>query len=297
MAIHGGASEVTTLLKNNTPAYEKALKTAVETGYRILEANGRAVDAVEAAVMFLEDDPLFNAGRGSVLNKDGQIEMDAAIMDGHTLNAGAVAMVRHIKNPISLARKIMEESHHILLCGYGAEELARYFKLKEEGEDYFITDYQHQVFLKLQAKESMQDILKKSIKGTVGAVALDQHGHVAAATSTGGTANCFPGRVGDSCLIGAGCYAHNNTCAVSGTGEGEALMTGVVAHTIAMLVELKGWPLQQACDFVIHQRNTQQREIGVIAVNTQGVISMSYNTEIMKRAWMSSDEPLQVKIY
>lgn len=298
IAIHGGASEATPLLKNNLSEHEKSLETALEAGYEALKKGQSALDAVEAAVRQMENDPLFNAGRGSVLNQNGEVEMDASIMDGQHLKAGAVSMLKEVKNPISLARKVMAETRHVLLSGYGALELAKYYQMELEPESYFITEHQYQDYLKAHRQESMKDILEKKIRGTVGAVALDKEGRLAAATSTGGTSNCLPGRVGDSCIIGAGCYADNKTCAVSGTGEGEALITGVVAHTIAMLVELKKWPLQKACDHVIHERNKIfKKEIGVIALNAKGETGISYNTEIMKRAWIDSRGKKEVKIY
>ncbi|QBR83449.1 isoaspartyl peptidase/L-asparaginase [Legionella israelensis] len=297
IAIHGGASEATSLLKNHLPEYEKSLKIALEAGYEALKKGESALNAVEASVRYLEDDPLFNAGRGSVLNQKGEVEMDASIMDGQSHKAGAASMLKEVKNPVSLARKIMSETQHVLLSGYGALELAKYYDLELQPESYFITEYQYETYLKAHREESMKDILAKTIRGTVGAVALDKEGNLAAATSTGGTSNCLPGRVGDSCIIGAGCYADNNTCAISGTGEGEALITGVVAHSIAMLVELKQWPLQKACEYVIHERNKAQKEIGVIALNAKGEVSMAFNTEIMKRASVDVKGKVEVKIY
>ncbi|MCW8449726.1 isoaspartyl peptidase/L-asparaginase family protein [Legionella quinlivanii] len=297
MAIHGGASEETTLLRDHLPEYEESLKVALHKGYEVLQKDGSALDAVEASVRQLEDDALFNAGRGSVLNNQGTVEMDASIMDGHILDAGAVSMVEQVKNPVSLARKIMTQTHHVFLSGYGALAVAELNNLELKPKDYFVTEYQYQQYLEACKRESTKDILSKKIKGTVGAVALDAQGNLAAATSTGGTGNCLPGRVGDSCMIGAGCFADNKSCAVSGTGEGEALITQVVAHTIAMLIELNQWSLEQACDYVIHQRNIARREMGVIAVNTKGEIHCAFNTEIMKRAWIGSHTPMQIKIY
>ncbi len=298
IAIHGGASEATPLLRDHQKEYEECLKTIVQEGYHLLENGSSALDAVETCVKQLEDNPLFNAGRGSALNRNGEVEMDASIMDGQSLKAGAVSIVQLVKNPISLARRIMSDTKHVLLSGYGASELAEYFNIAQETASYFITDYQYQQFIKANKEESIQERLKKKIRGTVGAVALDKKGNLAAATSTGGTENCLPGRVGDSCIIGAGCYANNQNCAVSGTGEGEALITNVVAHSIAMLVELKQWPLQKACDYVIkNPQKADLREMGVIALNSKGEVCMSFNTEIMKRAWVTADGKVQVKVY
>lgn len=297
IAVHGGASELTGFLKNNIQQSEEGLADAIHAGYAILERGGRALDAVEAAVKSLEDNPLFNAGCGSSLNNQGEVEMDASLMDGKTLKAGAVSMVRDVKNPISLAHRIMEKTRHVLLSGYGALEFATKQKLALEPASYFMTDHQYEEFKKYNKRETYDQLLHKKNKGTVGAVALDKHGNLAAGTSTGGTSNSLPGRIGDSCIIGAGCYANNKTCAVSGTGVGEYLIREVVAHTISMMVEFK-MNLQEACDYVIYERNKElQGEIGVISVDSQGEIAVSFNTEIMKRAWRSTDEALQVKIY
>ncbi len=297
LAIHGGASEETSLLKENFSEYERILALILEVGRDFLSQGGRAVDAVEKVVQALEDHPLFNAGRGSVLNNRGEVEMDASIMDGLTLKAGAVSIIKEVKNPISLAKAIMENTNHVMLSGEGAMEAAKAFAISLENPEYFVTDYQKQVFLKTKEMESPNQVLKKKIKGTVGAVALDKEGNIAAATSTGGTSNSLPGRVGDSCIIGAGCYAHNNTCAVSGTGEGEVLITNVVAHTIAMLVECYKWPLQQACDYVIKKRRGQIGEMGIISLDRKGKFGISFNTEIMKRAWLGFDGNPYIKIY
>lgn len=296
IGVHGGASEATSLLKNNLPAYEQGLKRAVDAGYAQLEQGNSAVAAVEAAVKELEDNPLFNAGRGSVLNSDGEIEMDAAIMDGKTMDAGAVAMVQEVKNPVSLALEVMKNTKHVLLSGYGALLLARRSGIPLMPKDYFVTDYQYQNYMHAKETQDINDVINKKITGTVGAVALDEYGNLASATSTGGTSFCLPGRIGDSCVIGAGCYANNNNCAVSGTGEGEALLCGVVGHTIAMLMELKGWDLQQACTYVVHKGVHSNREMGVIAVNAQGEVHYAFNTEIMKRASINAKGRLQIAI-
>ncbi|WP_255536057.1 isoaspartyl peptidase/L-asparaginase [Legionella sp. MW5194] len=196
-----------------------------------------------------------------------------------------------------MREKSWKKTHHVFLSGYGALEVAKYFNLPLLPESYFMTDYQYQQNQNRQ-QETFDDILKKKCRGTVGAVAMDSEGNLASATSTGGTSHCLPGRIGDSCVIGAGCYADNRNCAVSGTGEGEALITGVAAHTIAMLIELQGYSLQEACDQVIKKRlPASQREMGVIAINTQGNISVSFNTEIMKRAWIDNQGQMHCKIF
>ncbi|HET9843827.1 MAG TPA: isoaspartyl peptidase/L-asparaginase, partial [Gammaproteobacteria bacterium] len=224
-------------------------------------------------------------------------EMDASIMDGRTLDAGAVSMIRTVKNPVVLSRIIMTKTKHVMFSGYGALELAKRREVILEPESYFITDHQFDAFKKLAKPEEIQKAIEKKTHGTVGAVALDKKGNLAAATSTGGTSHALPGRIGDSCIIGGGCYANNNTCAVSGTGQGEFLITGVVAHTISMLIELKRMPLQKACDEVIHERNKKQGEMGVIAVDKKGNVSFSFNTKIMRRGCIDAQGNLFVSIY
>ncbi|HHT0592122.1 TPA: isoaspartyl peptidase/L-asparaginase family protein [Legionella anisa] len=297
IAVHGGASEDYSFLHDNQKEFEHGMAQAVEIGYTVLDKGGSALDAVEQAVALLEDNPLFNAGKGSALNCRGEVEMDASIMSGTDLQAGAVSMVRTVKNPIRLARLVMEETRHVFLSGYGALELAKKYGMEMEPESYFITPHQYEMYQKLNKIEGMEEIQRKKMKGTVGAVALDLQGNLAAATSTGGISNCLPGRIGDSCVIGAGCYANNPTCAVSGTGEGEYLIRGVVGHTISMMIELD-MPLQQACDYVIHERNQRLNgEVGVIALNKNGDFGISFNTEIMKRAWKSSSQEVQIKLF
>lgn len=296
--MHGGVGTSRKHTDDNFEALENGMKEALEAGYKVLKKNSSALRAVEEAVKVLEDNPHFNAGRGSALNSKGEVEMDASIMDGKTLHAGAVSMVRNIKNPISLAKLVMEKTNHVFLSGYGAVELAKSNEYVLEPDAYFITDFQNQEFLKLQNQESMQKIIKKKMKGTVGSVAVDKKGNLAAATSTGGTSNCLPGRIGDSCVIGSGCYANNDTCAVSGTGHGEVLITGVVAHSISMVMEFKKMSMQEACDYVLHVRNKlTDGDIGVIAVNGKGEIGISHKSEMMKYGWIDVDGNMQVHLY
>jgi len=298
IAIHGGASQDSEFIRQNKAAYEDGLKTAVQIGYHVLEQGGTSIDAVEQAVKSLEDNPLFNAGRGSALNNQGEIEMDAAVMDGKTLKAGAIAMVTLVKNPVSLARKVLEKTNHVLLCGYGALNLAKNSGMELEDEPYFITNHQVEEFKNANAKDTEDDLLKKQIHGTVGAVALDEYGNVAAATSTGGTSNSLPGRIGDSCIIGAGCYANNQTCAVSATGDGEYIITGAIASTISLYMELTGASLQQACDYVLLERNKDTPgDMGVVSISPSGEIGMAFNCERMHRASIDTNGKLEVAIY
>ncbi|MCX7115034.1 MAG: isoaspartyl peptidase/L-asparaginase [Gammaproteobacteria bacterium] len=295
-AIHGGAGDNTLFLKKHVKESEKGLVKAVQTGHHILQKGGSALDAVEAAIRLLEDNPLFNAGRGSVLNSHGEVEMDASIMDGEHLKAGAVSLIRNVKNPITLARAVMEKTQHVFLSGDGAMAFAKHIAMPLEDDSYFITEHQFDEFKKKQDDAMIQQSDARKTHGTVGAVALDKQGNLAAGTSTGGTSYCLPGRVGDSCIIGAGCYANNKSCAISGTGEGEYLITGVIAHTIAIMTEFN-MTLQEACDHVIFTRNKHiKADMGVISVSFKGDIGVAFNSEIMKRAWIGSDGVLQVKL-
>lgn len=297
IAIHGGAGEDSAFIRENKEAYEAGLKEVLLEGYAILQKGGNALDAVTAAVTALENNSLFNAGKGSAYNNAGTVEMDAAIMDGANLKAGATAMVRNVKNPVLLAREIMTNTNHVLIGGKDASNFAKERKLILEDESYFKTSHQLEEYWKTEM-ESIEAKLNKKNRGTVGAVALDINGNLAAATSTGGTPGSLPGRIGDSCIIGAGCYADNNTCAVSGTGDGELLITGVIAHSIAMMIELKELSLQDACDYIIHKKNKHiQGDIGVISVNQNGEVGISFNSQRMHRAWIDLSGNLQCKIY
>jgi beta-aspartyl-peptidase (threonine type) len=304
IAVHGGAGPDSEFIKKNIEAYKKGLEDALNTGYKVLEEGGTALDAVEASVNSLEDNPLFNAGRGSALNEKAEIEMDASIMNGKDMKSGAVSIVKNIKNPITLARAIMEKTKHIYIGDMGALEFAQRIHLKLMPEAYFITDHafeQYQDALKeadntIEAAGDYQ--AKKKEHGTVGAVALDKEGNVAAATSTGGTENKVPGRIGDSSMIGIGSYANNKTCAISSTGDGEALIQNVVAFHVSALMQYKGLPLKEACHFLIHEELKEKKsDMGIIAVDPKGTIAMEFNSERMHRASRSSDEPLKIAIY
>ena len=230
--------------------YEQGLQSALEAGYGILTNGGSSLDAVEAAVIVLENFPLFNAGRGSVYNNLGKHEMDAAIMNGKTLEAGAVSGISNVKNPVQLARKVMEQSEHVLLTGPGAEQFAKMQNVEFASDEYFYNAARYDQWQQAMKANVVQlDHTEKKF-GTVGAVALDQHGNLAAATSTGGMTNKKFGRMGDSPIIGAGTYANNATCAISCTGHGELFIRAVVAHDISCLMEYKGLSLQDACNVV-----------------------------------------------
>lgn len=296
IAIHGGAG---TLVKGSmTPEkeliYKTVLDTALENGYAILEKGGSARDAVEVSVRVLEDSPLFNAGKGSVFTNEGTHEMDAAIMDGKSLAAGAVSLITGIKNPISLARAVMEKSDHVFLAGEGAMRFAKSLNYKLQTPEYFYDELRYQQWqaLKDSDKFELDHSVKKDSKfGTVGAVACDMDGNVAAATSTGGMTNKRWGRVGDSPIIGAGNYANNETCAVSCTGSGEFFIRGVVAYDVSCLMEYKGMSVEDAASEVINKRILKiGGDGGLIAVDAKGNIAMIFNTEGMYRASKTSSK-------
>ncbi|GGI55962.1 isoaspartyl peptidase/L-asparaginase [Winogradskyella haliclonae] len=303
IAIHGGAGTLVKglMTKELEEQYKNALKVAREAGYKILEDGKSAIEAVEVAVKLLEDTPLFNAGKGSVFTAEGTHEMDAAIMDGKTLNAGAVSLVTGIKNPVALARDVMDKSYHVFLAGEGAMTFAKNQGYEIKTPDYFYDEVRYQQWQGIKDSDNFQ--LDHSVKkdgkfGTVGAVACDQDGNIAAATSTGGMTNKKWGRVGDSPMIGAGNYANNKTCAVSCTGSGEFFIRGVVAYDVSCLMEHKAMTLDDAADEVIHKRILEiHGDGGLIAVDTKGNIAMPFNTEGMYRACKSSNGKEEISIY
>jgi beta-aspartyl-peptidase (threonine type) len=288
LVIHGGAGVI--LKENMTDEreseYRAKLTDALGAGEDILRAGGSALDAVTASVKVMEDSYLFNAGKGSVFTETGENEMDASIMDGNTLKAGAVASVRNIRNPILAARKVMEQSPHVLLVRDGAEKFA-----VENGVDTASPSY----FFNQRRYDSWQ---KASKHGTVGAVALDMQGNLAAATSTGGMTNKMTGRVGDTPIIGAGTYANNNTCAVSGTGHGEYFIRNVVAYDISALMLYKGMSLEGAANKVIMEKLADQNaDAGIIAVDSKGNFVMTFNTPGMFRGYITSEGTSKIAIY
>lgn len=314
LVIHGGAGVIrrADLSAEQEEAYRLALAGAAEAGAAVLRQGGRALDAVEAAVAVLEDDPLFNAGRGAVFTDQGRVALDAAIMDGRGLSAGAVAGVSNVRHPISLARAVMERSNHVMLIGAGAEAFAEAQGFEQVPQDWFFTERRWRALEKTLAArgqvaperprgghDAAAGLAHDEGKhGTVGAVARDMHGDVAAATSTGGMTGQQWGRVGDSPVIGAGTYADNRSCAVSGTGEGEYFIRLGVARSIAALVELRGLGLQAALDDVVQrQLKALGGEGGVIAVAPGGEMAWSFNTEGMYRACVGAGRPLEVCLY
>ncbi|MES2284720.1 MAG: isoaspartyl peptidase/L-asparaginase [Bacteroidota bacterium] len=309
IAIHGGAGAIPRSIMGaeNEKNYKKGLEEALLAGDTILSSGGNALDAVEAAVNKLEDNPLFNAGRGAVFTNGGTNELDASIMDGKNLMAGAVTGIKNVKNPVSLARVVMEKSEHVFLSGAGAMEFAKKMNLEFAPDEYFFVQERYDQLL--QARESDQVVLDhgntrgatgtpNSKKGTVGAVALDIHGNIAAATSTGGMTNKKFGRVGDSPIIGAGTYANNNTCAISCTGHGEFFIRSVVAYDISCLMEYKGLSLKEACDIVVYQKLVKiGGEGGLVAIDAKGNIEMPFNSEGMYHAMRKSGGEIYLGIY
>lgn len=303
LALHGGAGILVKgmMTPEKEKNYKKALSLALDKGYALLEEGKSAVDAVELAVTILEDSPLFNAGKGSVFTADGTHEMDAAIMEGQTLQAGAVSLITGIKNPVKLARDIMEKSNHVFLAGRGAMDFAKSLGYKMEEASYFYDALRYQQWQEIKDSDTFQldhSAKKDSKFGTVGAVALDAQGNIAAATSTGGMTNKRFGRIGDSPVIGSGNYANNKTCAVSCTGSGEYFLRAVVAYDVSCLIEFKGMSLVDATHEVIFNRLPKiGGDGGLIAVDTHGNIAMPFNTEGMYRASKSSNGATSILIY
>ncbi|MDD4052154.1 MAG: isoaspartyl peptidase/L-asparaginase [candidate division Zixibacteria bacterium] len=303
IVIHGGAGAILRqkMTSELEAAFRQALTDSLTAGYEILKSTGTSVDAVQKAVNIMEDCPLFNAGKGAVFTNAGRNEMDAAIMDGLTLKAGAVAGVHHIKNPVSLARLVMEKTAHVLLAGDGAEEFARTQGLEMAPKEYFFTERRWQQLQEAMAKEkelkgdelSQGNPGKEGKFGTVGAVALDRSGNLAAATSTGGMSNSRYGRIGDSPIIGAGTYADNDACAVSTTGHGEFFMRAVTAYDVSVLMKYRGLDLAQAAETAIHGRLTELGgDGGLIAIDRKGNIALPFNTPGMYRGhYLSGGQP------
>lgn len=313
MVIHGGAGTITR--KNMSPekeaAYVAALTKALQTGYDVLKSGKNSLDAVEATIHIMEDSPLFNAGKGAVFTHDGKNEMDAAIMDGKTMMAGAVAGVTTIKNPISAARAVMEKSEHVMMVGNGAELFAKQAGIEIVDPKYFYTKERWDGLQQAIKEDSTKSVLdhgnKKSMKlgtinhdykfGTVGAVALDKNGNLAAGTSTGGMTNKRYGRIGDSPIIGAGTYANNATAGISCTGWGEFYIRNVVAHDISAMMEYKNMSVADASRAALDKVGNMGGDGGLIALDAKGNVSMPFNTEGMYRGTVTENGKIEVLIY
>jgi len=299
IGIHGGAGSIPRhlLTQSEEKHYRAGLESALDAGYAVLERGGSSLDAVSTAVRLLEDDPLFNAGRGAALTRDGAVELDAAIMDGRQQRAGAVACVRTVKNPIDLARRVMETTRHVLLVGAGAEEFAAEEGFEPVPNTYFQTDERRQQLESTQRGQRTSELVG-SPQGTVGAVALDSNGNLAAATSTGGMTNKRAGRVGDSPIIGAGTYAKNGVCAVSATGHGEYFMRAVVAYHICNAVEFRGLSLQDAAREMLRTILPGLGGTGgIIAVDVSGHVVMDFSSDGMFRGARDATGRREVAIY
>ena len=301
LAIHGGAgtiskSSMTEELENE---YRAGLKKSLEAGWEILSKNGSALDAVEASVVELENFHLFNAGKGSVFTHEGKNEMDASIMDGKNLKAGAVAFVKNVKNPIKLARLVMEKTEHILLGGAGANQFAKEMNVDFETDEYFFTEHRYKQLQESISENRVQlDHFSNSKSlGTVGAVACDFLGNVAAATSTGGMTNKQFGRIGDTPLIGAGTYADNKSCAVSCTGHGEYFMLASTAFDVSARMKYKNLNLKNAAFEAIEYLSEIGGEGGLIAVDGQGNITLEFNSDGMYRGFMTENGEIKIEIY
>jgi L-asparaginase / beta-aspartyl-peptidase len=301
LVIHGGAGNLSQAKMAREGEYKDKLEEALKEGSEILANGGSSLDAVEKVVRLLEDSPLFNAGKGSVLNENGMVEMDAAIMDGRTGKAGAVTGVTSVKNPVTAARLVMDKTNCVMLSGAGAENCAREFRLEMLERDYFITPERLEEWKLLKEKENGKPVHEQNDKekhGTVGAVALDLNGDLAAATSTGGIAGKMAGRIGDSPIIGAGTYANNNTCAVSCTGQGENFIRNVVAYDLSAIMEYQNSPLEQAANILVMKTLAKKQvEGGLIAVDRQGNIAMPFNTKAMYRGYVKSSGEREVSVY
>ncbi|MEI8111821.1 MAG: isoaspartyl peptidase/L-asparaginase [Chitinophagia bacterium] len=309
LVIHGGAGTI--LKADMTPELEKAyidgLHQALKAGFAVLEEGGTAVNAVKASLVVLEDHVLFNAGRGSVFTKKGVQEMDAAIMDGQNLAAGAVAGVRNVRNPIELAAEVMRNSNHVFLSGKGANDFAIKQGIKLEPDEYFFSQFRYDQWKAIRDSDRysldhthhhLEELMRDKKFGTVGAVACDQQGHLAAATSTGGMTNKKYGRIGDSPLIGAGTYANDATCAISCTGHGEIFIRAVASYDVSCLMEYKKMSLNDAMQCVVKEKlKNMQGEGGMIGVDHDGNYAMIFNSAGMYRAVKTSDGFTQTLIY
>ncbi|RYY98259.1 MAG: isoaspartyl peptidase/L-asparaginase [Chitinophagaceae bacterium] len=309
LAVHGGAGPDSDFIKKNQDGYKKGMEQALDAGYKVLEKGGSALDAVEAAVNSLENNPLFNAGRGAAINDKGETQLCASITDGKHLKMGAVAIVKNVKNPVSLARQVMEKTEHIYLGAFGALDFATEIKAPLEPDAYFVTEHQFDTYLEERekqrkksaaqsAREAALPQMERRKHGTVGAVALDKDGNLAAATSTGGTEFEKAGRIGDSSMAGVGSYADNKFCAVSTTGDGESLIRHLTSFHVAALMEYKEFSLQEACDFLIDVKCKDEKgDMGILSIDTNAEVVFKFNSQRMHRGCKSSDGSMMVAIY
>lgn len=304
LAVHGGAGPDSDNIKQNMEGYKQGIEDALNAGYAVLESGGSALDAVEAAVRSLEDNPLFNAGKGSALNEKAETEMCASIADGKTSKFGAVAIVKNVRNPVSLARAVMEKTAHIYIGAAGALDFAQRIKAPLEPDAYFITEHQYESYAEKRQKaaknpqEAAKEQVESRMHGTVGAVALDAKGNLAAATSTGGTEHDKEGRIGDSSMVGVGSYANNNTCAVSSTGDGEYCIKHTAAFHISAIMEYKGLSAPEACSFFMEEKYKDEKgDIGLIVIDNEGHVCLPFKADRMHRGYRNSSGEMMVEIY
>jgi L-asparaginase / beta-aspartyl-peptidase len=302
LAIHGGAGALprSDMTAERAADFHAALHQALVAGHQVLAAGGTSLDAVETTVTWLEDCPMFNAGRGSAFTRDGTVEMEAAIMDGATGHAGATCLLRRVRNPVQLARHIMRHTPHIAIAGEAAERLAVEYGLRLEPAEYFFTQFRWDAMIKLRGTREMalsEDVVVPAphAMSTVGAVACDQAGNLAAAGSSGGTSNKYSGRIGQAGVIGSGVFARNATCAVSCTGQGEAFMRCAAAHEVSALIEHRGLALPAAAQLAIAERLPGKG--GLIAVDRFGHVALPFNTEGMYRGWIDTAGVVRTAIY
>lgn len=307
LVVHGGAGtmERGKMTAEKEREYRAGIESALRAGWEVLQHGGSSLDATEAAIRAFEDNPLFNAGKGSVFTIAGTNEMDAAIMDGKTLKAGAVACIQHVKNPIGLARLVMERSPHVLMSGGGAEDFAKQHGIELVDAKYFFTQDRWDALQKLKAAEKSGTgngdkrfyLSDQDLHGTVGAVALDRNGNLAAATSTGGKTGKLSGRIGDTPIIGGGTYANNATCAVSGTGDGEFFIMATVAHDLSALMEYSHKSVEEAGMAVINKVGKLGGTGGLIAIDRNGAIALPFNTSGMYRGYVDANGKFVTEIY
>jgi len=308
IVIHGGAGTIKkeNMTSEQEVAYRDKLQEALDVGYAILEGGGSSLDAVQKTVNIMEDSPLFNAGKGAVFNSAGKNELDASIMDGKTLNSGAVAGVKNIKNPINAARIVMDSTPHVMMAGQGAEDFAKLNGIQFVDDKYFHTEKRYNQLLNAQEKDKVQldhsamhtnELIDDHKYGTVGAVALDKNGNIAAATTTGGMTNKKYGRVGDSPIIGAGTYANNKTCGVSATGTGEYFIRTLATHEASSLMQYKNLTLKESLDNVMKQIGDLGGSGGLVALDKDGNIAWSFNSAGMYRGYKKSNGEDIVKFY
>ncbi len=310
IVIHGGAGTIKkeNMTSEQEVAYRTKLQEALDAGYKVLEEGGSSLDAVQKSVNIMEDSPLFNAGKGAVFNSAGKNELDASIMDGKTLNSGAIAGVKQIKNPINAARIVMDSTRHVMMAGKGAEDFAKLNGIEFEDDNYFHTEKRYNQLLKAQEREKVvldhsaliidtKELIDDHKYGTVGAVAIDKEGNIAAATSTGGMTNKKYGRVGDSPIIGAGTYANNKTCGVSATGTGEYFIRTLATHEASSLMQYKNLSLKESLDNVMRQIGDLGGSGGLIALDKNGNVAWSFNSAGMYRGYKKSSGENVVKFY